>query len=319
MIMMDQKIFSDRNSKSGNKQPTVCAIVLNWNAYDDTTECIESLKKIEYDNIKIIIVDNASTDGSGEKLSKTYLDISFLKLNHNGGYAAGNNAGILWGLQNGFDYFLVINNDTIVEPHFLTPLIETIEANPSIGIVTGKVLYYDQQKRIYSAGGYFSKLLCTGMNGKFKENDEALVYEEMIQEISFVPGCMMLIRRIVFEDFGLFDEKYFLYFEDFEFSRRISTKYKLGYVPSSQIYHKSGGGTHWSNYTPTYLYYHSRNRIWVFRNGSIAYQTYVLLYSFLNAFAKTIMIMYLNYKETKIFPWKQIKAIRQGIIDGLIK
>jgi GT2 family glycosyltransferase len=240
-------------------------------------------------------------------------------MNHNSGYAAGNNAGILWGFQNGFDYFLIINNDTIVEPNFLNPLIKTIEANPSIGIVTGKVLYYNQNKQIYSAGGYFSKLFCTGVNGKFKKIDESIGPKQKIQEISFVPGCMMLVRRRVLEECGLFDEKYFLYFEDLEFSRRVSTKYNLGYVPTSRIYHKSGGGTRWSNYTPTYLYYHSRNRIWVFRNGSIVYQTYVLLYSLVNALAKTITIMFLNYIETKNIPWKQLKAIRKGLVDGLIK
>lgn len=316
---MNHIIFPFKNPKSDNKQPSVCAIVLNWNAYDDTTECIESLKKIEYDNINTIIVDNASTDGSGERLSRTYPDIGFLKLDHNGGYAAGNNAGILWGLKNNFEYLLIINNDTIVEHNFLNPLIETFEVDPSIGILTGKVLYYQKKKRIYSAGGYFSKLFCTGINGKFKESDEPIANEEMMQQISFVPGCMMLVRRIVFEEFGLFDEKYFLYFEDLEFSRRVSVKYKLSYIPSSRIYHKSGGGTRWSNYTPTYLYYHSRNRIWVFRNESIFYRTYVLLYSFLNAFAKTIMIAYVKYKETQSLPWKQLKAIRQGLIDGLIK
>jgi hypothetical protein len=307
------------NIHSGTTKPSVCAIVLNWNAYNDTRECIESLNKIEYDNFKIVIIDNASIDGSGEKLSRAYPDISFLKLNYNGGYAAGNNEGILWGLQKDFEYFLVLNNDTIVESDFLLPLIETLEADPSYGIVTGKVLYYNQHKHIYSAGGYFSKLFCTGVNGKFKAADELSPQEEMTQDISFVPGCMMLVQRKVFEHFGLLDEKYFLYFEDLEFSRRVSSKYKLGYIPSSRIYHKSGGGTRWSNYTPTYLYYHSRNRFWVFRDAPILYRAYVFLYSFLNAFAKTVIIIYLQYKETKIFPWKQIKAIWKGIIDGIIK
>ena len=161
---------SDKNRRSENKLPSVCAVVLNWNAYDDTTECIESLMKTEYDNFKIIIVDNASTDGSDEKLSQVYPNICILNMNNNGGYAAGNNVGILWGIENGFDYILVINNDTIVEPDFLTRLIETIEADPAIGIVTGKVLYYDQKNRIYSAGGKYSKLFCTGIKGNFHEN-----------------------------------------------------------------------------------------------------------------------------------------------------
>lgn len=316
---MNQKLFSDKNTNSNHTQPSVCAVVLNWNALDDTTECIESLKNVHYANLKIVIVDNASNDGSAVKLSQLYPDMSILKLNHNGGYAAGNNAGIRWGLQNGFDYILVINNDTIVEPGFLTPLVEAIEANPSIGIITGKVLYYEERNRIYSAGGYFSKLYCAGINGRFKENDEFLANEEKIQEISFVPGCMMLIHRKVFEDLGLMDEMYFLYFEDLEFSRRVSKKYTLAYVPSSRIYHKSGGGTRWSNYTPTYIYYHSRNRIWVFGNESAIYRTYVLLYSLINALAKAIVIISQNNKGTKYFPWKQLKAIRQGIIDGVIK
>ena len=113
----------------------VSIIVLNWNNYNDSAECLESLNNIDFPNCEIILVDNASEDGSAERLKMNYPNISLIKNHDNYGYAKGNNVGIKQALKNGADYVLLLNNDTVVDQHFLTPLVMDAEADNGIGIV----------------------------------------------------------------------------------------------------------------------------------------------------------------------------------------
>jgi hypothetical protein len=129
------------------------AVVLNYNGYDDTVKCIRSLEKVSYANLKLLLVDNGSPDGSGERLKEEFSRIPIILLKENTGYAAGNNAGIRYALEQGADYVLVINNDVVVDSGFLEPMLNITETQPDVGIVTCKVFYQSAPNEIFSAAG----------------------------------------------------------------------------------------------------------------------------------------------------------------------
>lgn len=109
-------------------------------------------------------------------------------------------------------------------------------------------------------------------------------------EVDFVSGCILLVRREVFERLGLFDESFFMYFEDVEFSRRVGSAFRIVYTPRAVVYHRSGGGGAWATQTPTYLYYMARNRFMAFRRDPLPYRTYLVLVGAAAAVAKTAAI-----------------------------
>jgi len=243
----------------GAKIPQIIAIVLNWNGYADTAKCVLSLQQAAYSSLKIIMVDNGSTDGSAAKLEQTFPDLTLIKLPRNLGYAAGNNAGIKAALEFDTEYLLVLNNDVVVDKNFLLPMVALAEKNPSWGIVTCKAFLQSHPQRIYCTAGSFSRIRCAGVPLSRR-------YLDREGEVNYISGCVLLVKKKVFETVGLFNEKFFMYCEDLEFARRVVKQFKLAYTPQGIVYHKSGGGDRWKNYTETYLYYTTRNRFWVFQN-----------------------------------------------------
>ncbi|SKA87522.1 hypothetical protein SAMN05428976_11011 [Clostridium sp. USBA 49] len=238
-------------------QPLVYIILINYNGWKDTIQCIDSIRNIDYNNYKIVIVDNNSKDNSVENIKKIYPNITILEENVNLGFAGGNNEGIRYALQNNADYVLLLNNDTEVKKDFLSVLIERIKKEPKIGIATGKINYYDNKRIIWYAGGVFDKLKGNSYHIGVDEKDNNQYDEE--KEISFISGCFMLIPSKVFNDIGLLSEDYFLYHEDTDFCCKIMSKgYKLFYYPKSIIYHKVSAST--GRKSKLYDYYYTRNR-----------------------------------------------------------
>ena len=291
------------------------AVILNWNGWEDTIKCVESLQKVTYSHVTIVLVDNGSTDGSVERLSKRFPEVQLLSLPNNRGYAAGNNAGIRYALNHGADYVLVLNNDTVVNPDFLSPLVEVSELRQDVGIVTGRVHYLSHREELFSGAGKISWALCTGMNkgGFFTFSRRP----EEERDIDYVCGVLLLVKRAVFEQSGFFDEKYFMYFEDLEFSRRINHRFSLRYVPASLIYHKSGGGKGWRFYTETYLFYHTRNRFLVFENESVMYRLYVTAFSFVVSACKSFFVS-LNFVNDPQRARRQFFSLWKGFRDGVL-
>ena len=292
------------------------AVVLNYNGYDDTVKCIRSLEKVSYANLKLLLVDNGSPDGSGERLKEEFSQIPIIHLKENTGYAAGNNAGIRYALEQGSDYVIVINNDVIVDSEFLEPMVNVAEKQTDVGIVTCKVFYQSVPHEIFSAAGRMNWLLCTGVNKgshlkSFQKTDEQCFTD-------FACGVLLLMRATMLQTVGLFDEKYFMYFEDVEFSRRILRSYKIVYTPKGVAYHKSGGGKGWRSYTELYLYYHTRNRFWAFRDDSLFYRMYVFLFSLMNVLLKSFFILF-NLMSNRYQMIRQWRSLWRGFVDGSLE
>ncbi len=194
-----------------------------------------SLRNIEYHNHHIVVVDNGSTDSSILWLEQEFPETTFIRNPENYGFAKGNNVGIRFALERNAEYVLLLNNDTIVTPKFLNYLIETAESDMSVGIVTGKILCHDNPHKIWSAGGTL-RLYRAGVKS-FKTNQT----DRNIYDVTFTPGCMMLIKCSLINSLGLLDERYFFGVEDWEFCYRvIKNGWKIRVNLEAEIFHKEG-------------------------------------------------------------------------------
>lgn len=299
------------------QNPKVFSVILNYNGFEDTKSCINSLKQVEYNNLEIIVVDNASTDGSYERLKKEFPEIIVVLLDRNTGYTGGMNAGAKYAMKHGADYIFLTNNDMVYEPDFLNPLVEKLLSDESIGIVSSKVLYYHNKDIIYCAGADFKFFRCGAVN--MYQGLSAKKYGNEPREITSAEGCCLLLKKEVFEKAGFYDERYFIYCEDIDFSDRVREYFKIYYLPQSLVYHKAGAGLGWDDYSPFYYYYFTRNRLMYFTKYSMFKKFYAIIYTYVNSFAKTIVLFksYLLHKGKRVKTKKAINSLWEGSFEGL--
>jgi len=291
--------------------PKVTIIILNWNGKEDTSECFESLKRITYPNYEILLVDNGSTDGSVECLRENFPEIEIIENKENLGYAEGNNVGIRKAKENGTDYILILNDDTVVDPEFLTELVKVAESDPKIGFAGPKVYYYDFNGRkdvIHSAGANIN--LWRGIPPPIigvNEIDKGQYNQ--LNNVDYLEGACLLIKRNVIDKIGLLDAKYFMYWEETDWcTRSRNAGYSVVYVPNARIWHKIS-----SSSNPRKIYYMVRNMFWFMKkHSSHRNYTYFILYFFgyyfwLNSFVRF-------RRDSKAF-----KLYCKGVIDGVIR
>jgi GT2 family glycosyltransferase len=234
-----------------------------------------------------VIVDNNSANDEAEKLEKIYEGKAhIIKCKENLGFAGGNNVGIQYALENEADYILLLNNDTKVSSDFLEILVNKYQSTDKAGIVAPRINYYDEPQKIWTDGGYISRMRGSGFAYSDKLETEA---DSSDKTVTFVSGCCMLISKDVLQEVGLFDEKYFLYTEDTDLCQRIINKgYKILVSPQSVIFHKISSSTKNRN-TAQPLYYTTRNRLYFtkkhFRKTYILTMIYILSTMMLKSFA----------------------------------
>lgn len=234
-------------------------ILVNYKNSYLTIECINSLKRINYTNYHIIVVDNCSPDNSFTKLSDYNKNNFFtlIQTPYNGGFSYANNIGIKIALDKNADYIILLNNDTIVTNNFLLPLLEPFTKNKKIGATTPRIMY-DSQKDIYWYGG--GKLYKNIARVKhLLINSSIQQITNNTQEVSFISGCCICLPQHVIKECGTLDESYFLYEEDVDYCYKLlKHHYKLYYIPSSVIYHKVNSST--GKNSPIVQYYMVRNK-----------------------------------------------------------
>ena len=214
-------------------------IVINFNGINYIKECLESLIAQEYDNFKILVVDNNSKDGSVKYIRDNYPEIDILVNFFNKGYGDAINRAVKYASKKygKIDFFGILNNDLRLNKNWLGSLISYAEKKPSSGILAGKMMIYNWPKYINSTGGcvnYFG----SGWDRDFFELDSQCAAES--GEVLSVSGGAMLIKREVFETAGYFDSKYFMYYEDIDFCFKTwkYTDYTIDYVKEALVYHK---------------------------------------------------------------------------------
>ncbi|MBE7414621.1 MAG: glycosyltransferase family 2 protein [Deltaproteobacteria bacterium] len=239
--------------------PKVSIVVLNWNGYRDTAECVQSLRDVVYPALEIIVVDNGSVDGSLNALKRRFPSgIRFIGTGKNLGFAGGCNAGIRQALENGADYVLLLNNDTVVAPDFVKEIVTAAEGEPRAGILCSKVYFHDRPDVVWYSGAYFNSLLGWGRHLGFNKKDSG---GSGAMETGRPTGCAMMVTRELCERTGLFDEDYFCYAEDLDWGMRAKRAgFKVLYVPSSRVWHKVSASSG-SVGVAASLYYSTRNTL----------------------------------------------------------
>jgi GT2 family glycosyltransferase len=244
--------------------PRVSIIVLNWNSYDVTAECLLSLRKLEYANTEVVLVDNGSRDSSAEQIQQNFPEVRLIRNAENLGFPGGNNVGIRDVLERGTDYLLLLNNDTVVAPDFLRELLRVAENDPRVGILNPKIYFVEPADRLWHGGArykpWWSFPKIAGLN---KRDDGSY---NRTEEVPFITGCAFLIKSEVVKKIGLLDEMFFLGFEDLDWSlRAIAAGYKAMFVPGAVIWHKSAHDTKKNLGKPVKDFYYVRNSVLVAR------------------------------------------------------
>ncbi|MDF2943019.1 MAG: rfbF [Herbinix sp.] len=274
----------------------IAIILVNYNNYKDTIDCIESLLRINYQNIEVIIVDNCSSNNSAIIINEEYKNntkIHLISSCQNLGFSGGNNLGISHAFKNSADYVLLLNNDTVVEKNFLDEVVQFYESNDKAGIVTGKIKYFYDKNLIWYAGGEYNKLKARSIHfgAKCEDNGD---YDK-IKEISFICGCYMFMSTCVLYDLGILPEEYFLYFEDTAYSlNALKRGYKLLYFPKSVIYHKVSAST--GAFSQRTQYYFSRNGYQVVKTNYKGMFKYCAYLCYTYYMIKKIIIDKFNFK-----------------------
>ncbi|HML05513.1 MAG TPA: glycosyltransferase family 2 protein [Methanobacterium sp.] len=335
-----------------NNDPNVSIIILNWNGWEDTIECLESIFKINYPNYSVIVVDNGSEDDSIKKI-KDYcngkletnspffeytsgnkpinftefftdeletntpkIDIAnclfIMKNKKNYGFADGNNIGIRFALNYlHSDYFLLLNNDTVVDNDFINDMVKVSESDDKIGLVGPKIYSYDRPKEIQSTGfeirwssGEIASIGHTEIdNGQFNE----------IKNVDCVSGCAMLVKKEVIQKLGDYlDHEYFLYYEDMDACVRVNKAgYEINYVPGSKIWHKTSSTS--KKASKTAGFYTSRN-VFIFMKKYATKNQYstFLIYYFLYKLWYSIALNTVYYRDLVAFI-PVIKGTTQGL------
>ncbi|MDD4178951.1 MAG: glycosyltransferase family 2 protein, partial [Candidatus Margulisbacteria bacterium] len=208
-------------------------IIVNWRRYDDTAECLRSVKASNYRDPRIILVDNASTDGSGEKLAKEFPDIKVIFNQENYGFAEGNNIGIKQALKEEAKYIMLLNNDAVLDRDCLGNLMAAMENELATGIIGPKIYFYDTDS-IWYAGGMVSRL--TGLPYHIGEGRLDRGQFSKPGEVDYATGCALLARREVFERVGLLDKDFYHNHEDAEFCLRAKAAgFAVAYEPSAVV------------------------------------------------------------------------------------
>lgn len=233
------------------KHPLVSIILVNWNGKAYIGECLRTLGNITYRPYEVIVVDNASIDGSVSYIKQSFPKVRVIENKKNIGFAQGNNTALP--ITRG-KFVLLLNTDTTVDPRFLTQLVESIQRDESIGVVQPKVLLASEKERIDSVGAFF---LPTGLLYHFgREKIEMMPQYSHPMKIFTAKGVCMLIRKSVIDNIGLFDPDYFAYFEETDFCMRVwLSGFSVWYEPKARVYHQ-GGAAFGKEITP-FIYFHS--------------------------------------------------------------
>ena len=280
-------------------------VIVNYNGLELTRSCLASLSRTHYPNLKIVVIDNGSSDRSVNILSVEFPSVTFIPLSENTGFTGGNNLGIKWCLENECDAILLLNNDTEIEPAAISfmarhlnnhcMVIPQVRSAQEPGVFIGHMGDFDWQKGILE-DWFFGRSISN-------------VHRTSVP-VQIGSACCLLIPKIVIESIGFFDEAFFLYYEDTDlFIRAKSAGFTLVFEPNAIVYHQegaSGGG----RLSPLSIYYNNRNRLYFMRKHGALHLGFIT-YFFVTRFI---------YSARWILhgQWSELTAMWAGIIDFML-
>lgn len=288
--------------------PSVITIILNTNRREDTLACLASLAKATYPNHHVIVLDNASTDGSPESIRSQFPGVQLISLSRNLGYTGNNNVGIQAAMQQGADWVFVLNEDTVVAEDCLAQMIATAEGDSKVGIVGPLVYHHDEPTVIQSAGGRLDKRWFAVHIG---QNEDDRGQYSQPYTVDYISGCAILVRRPVIEQIGGLEEKLFYYWEETDWCTRAREYgWKVLLVPQAKLWHKGVQRDYRPG--PNVTYYNTRNRLMFLSRHQAPFTVW------LYAWYRTLLTMTSWTLRPK---WREMRSHRdamwQGVLDFL--
>jgi len=241
------------------KYPKVAVITLNWNGEQWLGDCISNILAMDYPNFEVVVVDNGSTDRSVELVRDKFPQVHVLEMGRNLGYARGFNAGLEYAAANGASYFLIMNNDTVIDKTALSALMAIAQSKSKAGFITGKVYYFEHPDIFQTVGKKEDYISWDGDH--IAEGEKDIGQYEAVEERAFLDDVMTLVNRKMYDEVGGYDPQFFLDCEEFDWQVRARKKgWKLYYTPEAKIWHMVGmsrGGEG----NPISGYFNTRNHV----------------------------------------------------------
>ncbi|MHB1293898.1 MAG: glycosyltransferase family 2 protein [Anaerolineae bacterium] len=306
-------MMSDR--ASGTLNPRASVVIPNWNGMSLLRPCLDSLRRQTTRDFEVIVVDNASTDGSQAALAAEYPEVRVLAQTRNLGFAAGCNVGIAAARG---DVLVMLNNDTEADPAWLAALLDALDRYPESGSAASRIMLYDNRHVLHSAGDLYQTNGLPNSRGVWQPYGPPYDVEEPV-----FGGCggAVAYRRAMLDKVGLFEESFFMYCEDVDLNWRAQLAgWPCIYVPQAVIYHRlsaTGGGKLAS-------YYVGRNTIWVIarnmpagvlkrhRRAIVAAQR-AIFWDALRAWRGEAARARLRGVLAGLFTWRRWRAAREAI------
>jgi GT2 family glycosyltransferase len=298
-------------------RPSVWIVILNWNGHEDTLLCLESLARADLSRVEAhtLVVDNASRHDPRPEIARRFPSVETARMDSNLGFAGGSNYGLTRAVQARADYALLLNNDTVVDPDFLTPLIAYAQEHPGTGIVGPLICHLDEPLLVSSAGGRID-LAWGRVRLPLLDQPRSCVPSEPYAT-EFVTGCCILLPIGVTQKVGLFDEGLFAYYDDVDYCLRVRrAALAIACVPRSVIWHRESSSTRRGLaegvQSPFKHYLFVRNRIATVRKHGHARQR---TFFFLVVLPSMACYYTLGFAVRR--RWEKMRWFWRGVRDGV--
>ncbi len=288
----------------------VAVALVNFNEYRTTCEAIESILPYLSPDDSLVVVDNASTDGSVPLLRERYPPVKVIALERNRGFSGGCNAAIEFAERETAEFVLLANNDIVFAPDAIERLVGTAETETSIGVVVPRIYYHANPRRVWAAGSTISPM--TGLTRQRGMDCDESDFPPALAplDLDVCTGCCMLVRMSVIRAVGRMLEEFFLYYDETDWCWRIRRAgFRIVLEDASHIWHKVSKSVGVSS--PTFWYYITRNHmLFVHRNFPPAYRCFALLY------VTTVLTPHRFFSLLFFRSPSQARALLRGWVDG---
>lgn len=294
----------------------VGVVLVNWNSEEYTIRCLASLMAAAKMPDHIVVVDNASVNGSVAAIRAAFPQVHIIENHQNYGFTGANNLGISYLLSRNVEYVWILNNDTIVSQNCLQVLCNALEKHDEVAAATCKI-YRNDSAELWFAGSVFYKYsFCVDHRGE-GETDRGQY--DSVEYLDFLDGCCILVRSTVLREIGLFDEHFFAYHEDVDFSFRLrNSGARLLYVPEASISHFAGASVNSNKWThdvtssPMQHFLSRRNKLFIVRRYGKTYHLLICLMLLLlnGVYVSSAMLLLRRFKKAG--------AVWCGIFHGLL-
>jgi GT2 family glycosyltransferase len=235
-----------KNSQGKNDtlfEPKVAIVIVNWNGKEDTFECLESIRTIDYSNVEVIVVDNGSNDNSVDEIRERFHEVVLLEAKKNLGKAGGSNIGIRYALNSGADFVLLFDNDAIADSQLIVNFLKATNVVDSHAILAAKIYHFDEPNKIWYSGTKWNNQGFKHLGMGYVDDGQRF---NSIAETAYACGCALFVDKTVLKKIGILDERFFCYFEETDFCYRAKAEgFRSFVVPSAKVWHKvssSSGG-----------------------------------------------------------------------------